>query len=481
MFRSIVAAVKERDLAKGIAQFNMAVSEGIALPPSQCQTLLFLFTGFDDWIEHLRVPIPEDPAPCKAKALPALELNYAHKVLHYMESQNLRVDEAYYTAHSRVLALRGKPQEAFEVAKQCAAETPHTTKLRSFVPALMAFNKAGDASGALAVHAEMQRQSNLNDMSEDEYQPLVQVLCSHGTYDQLAPVLYEMGTILGRLSPSTVQILRHYFSKAVVGEDAPAQQWECCDVDIDPQGTGQVAWGRGQLREISLEAADWDDFRAGLRDMALAKERQAGAFQRFVEVVEESPADIYIDGANVGYYGTNWVNPEQNVRGVFSWLQVKAMFHAVKEAYPDKRVLVVMHVWRCKSSECLDSPEAVEFVQHLRATRQLWMTPGGSNDDWYWLYGTVASGKRGILISNDQMRDHIFELLRPRFFLKWRHHHQYKYHIQGNHDGKMVVNVIEPPKFTTCVQQLPESLAWMFPLPGNTWLCARPAVTGREA
>ena len=31
-----------------------------------------------------------------------------------------------------------------------------------------------------------------------------------------------------------------------------------------------------------------------------------------------------------------------------------------------------------------------------------------------------------MLISNDLMRDHLFELLRPRHFLKWRTHHQFR-------------------------------------------------------
>ena len=101
---------------------------------------------------------------------------------------------------------------------------------------------------------------------------------------------------------------------------------------------------------------------------------------------------------------------------------------------------------------------------------QLYVTPRGSNDDWYWLYGVVKAGEDGLLVSNDEMRDHIFELLRPRFFLKWKAHHQCKYQVQAAVD---LANLISPPTFTTCVQQISRSGTWMLPASSSRWLCAR--------
>jgi proteinaceous RNase P len=106
----------------------------------------------------------------------------------------------------------------------------------------------------------------------------------------------------------------------------------------------------------------------------------------------------------------------------------------------------------------------------MQASRQLYVTPRGSNDDWYWLYGVVQRGKAGMLVSNDQMRDHIFELMRPRFFLKWRAHHQYKFDISPNFEAELLA----PQRYTTCVQWLPEANAWMFPESASRWLCVKP-------
>ena len=38
----------------------------------------------------------------------------------------------------------------------------------------------------------------------------------------------------------------------------------------------------------------------------------------------------------------------------------------------------------------------------------------------YWMYAVVAAGPQGVLLSNDEMRDHIFQLLAPKFFYKWK-------------------------------------------------------------
>ena len=42
----------------------------------------------------------------------------------------------------------------------------------------------------------------------------------------------------------------------------------------------------------------------------------------------------------------------------------------------------------------------------------------------YWMYAAVKAGPEGLLISNDEMRDHMFQLLAPRFFHKWKQRHQ---------------------------------------------------------
>lgn len=118
--------------------------------------------------------------------------------------------------------------------------------------------------------------------------------------------------------------------------------------------------------------------------------------------------------------------------------------------------------------------EGVSEIGAMQAQRRLWCTPRGSNDDWYWLYGTVLKGEKGILVSNDKLRDHIFDLLRPRFFLKWRDNQKCLYDVMTHKDKTITAELQPPPCFTTCVQKVDGSGAWMFPMEGEQWLCARP-------
>lgn len=45
----------------------------------------------------------------------------------------------------------------------------------------------------------------------------------------------------------------------------------------------------------------------------------------------------------------------------------------------------------------------------------VYVTPAGSNDDWYWLYAAVTFGCH--VVTNDEMRDHHFRMLSPRYVI----------------------------------------------------------------
>jgi len=59
------------------------------------------------------------------------------------------------------------------------------------------------------------------------------------------------------------------------------------------------------------------------------------------------------------------------------------------------------------------------------------------------------------------MRDHLFQLLAPKYFGKWQQRHQLRYAFDG--------------AGATCVQHLPGPRAWLLPpADGGAWLCAQP-------
>lgn len=81
----------------------------------------------------------------------------------------------------------------------------------------------------------------------------------------------------------------------------------------------------GALQECSLTADDWQAFEASLRALAASRERQAGTFERFAEYVQTSGHDVFLDGANIGYFNSNWIaDPAQK----FQWAQVRCSYRS---------------------------------------------------------------------------------------------------------------------------------------------------------
>jgi hypothetical protein len=95
----------------------------------------------------------------------------------------------------------------------------------------------------------------------------------------------------------------------------------------------------------------------------------------------------------------------------------------------------------------------------------------------YWMYAAVAAGPNALLVSNDEMRDHAFQLLAPRYFHKWKQRHQVKYTF----GTAGLVEFTYPPPYTTCAQEVGGG-AWVLPAAEGegAWLCCSPHGGGEE-
>jgi hypothetical protein len=68
-----------------------------------------------------------------------------------------------------------------------------------------------------------------------------------------------------------------------------------------------------------------------------------------------------------------------------------------------------------------------EMIQSWRDQKILYATPKSFNDDWFWMFATL---KYNIpVITNDEMRDHHFQFLSPRYFIRWRERHRVRYNF----------------------------------------------------
>ena len=62
------------------------------------------------------------------------------------------------------------------------------------------------------------------------------------------------------------------------------------------------------------------------------------------------------------------------------------------------------------------------------------LLPSSSNTyTRYWMLASVASGKDVRVVTNDQMRDHAFQMMEPRWFVRWKQRHVIDFDFSHGH------------------------------------------------
>ncbi|DBA87294.1 TPA: hypothetical protein ACH3X1_004352 [Trebouxia sp. C0004] len=395
------------------------------------------------------------------------ELHQAGRsIFDQMQKQSTKPLELAYTALARMAATAGDGDAALEATIRglTAGVTP---KLRGFVPALLAYAVAGESEKAFQV-AELIQEQKL-DLTESEFALLLQA-CARGaaSWQSVKALLSRMTKELTRLQPETLAAAEQYFRSdaalaAVEGNDSKGRGRGCWVLEpCTVSDTGQTSNCGGQLQALDLEDEEWDQFANGIAQLAAQRERKPKDFKLFQAWLEQhGPVQALIDGANVALYGQNWE------RGAFNFGQIKGVMDQLGRTHPNLHPLMMLHVGRTKgpAAECKTGKT---LLASLKKRHAFYATPTGSNDDWYWMYAAVKAGPKGLLISNDEMRDHMFQLLAPRFFHKWKQRHQVKFTFDESG-----LHLHHPAVYTVCAQGLANG-SYVFPAAqGNAWLSAR--------
>ncbi|KAG1673177.1 hypothetical protein FOA52_015288 [Chlamydomonas sp. UWO 241] len=248
---------------------------------------------------------------------------------------------------------------------------------------------------------------------------------------------------------------------------ASASRWHVAAGQVPDKASGVCQAAGAPLEVVDLEEEEWASFAKAVAKLAMSQEQRKSDFQAYIDWYERNgPFDLLIDGANVAYYGQN------RDGGGFNWTQIMQMSALVREQHPDKKFMLMLHRKRT-SDAASQRPEVRAFLDELKSQRAFYHTPPGSNDDWYWLYATVRARSAGLLISNDELRDHIWGMLRPKHFLKWKSSHIAHYSFAADGRGGWRPVVHPPPPYTECTQELANG-AWAFPCTDGNWLVVRP-------
>ena len=199
--------------------------------------------------------------------------------------------------------------------------------------------------------------------------------------------------------------------------------------DLDNEKSCFAGGGKGKKYVLSVEqrekrVSNWERFKIFLEDKVgppkfmydgySIKNKSEDECNGKTEVKKRY--DFVIDGANVGYYQNNYEHAPKHV----NYEQIDWMVQYFLNL--GKSTLVVLH--ERHFSKKLLPESAKSIVEKWDELGVLFRSPVGSNDDWFWMHAALWCGSSCMVVSNDLMRDHHFQMLAYRSFTRWKDRQQ---------------------------------------------------------
>lgn len=405
-----------------------------------------------------------------------------------MLQAKIPANEATFTSVARLAVAKGDGDMAFETVKKMTAANI-IPKLRSYGPALLCFCESNQAEKVFEVDDHMVAGGILPD--ETLLEAMLKVSVAGGIDEKIYSLLQRLRTTVRDVSPATVTTIEKWFNSKAAAAAGKAK-WDKLSskeeirkaAEAGGGGWHGLGWlGKGTwttkrtnisksgvclncgetLCTIDLDPEETDKFAKSVAELAMQRENNSQEFLAFQEwLKEKGPFEAVLDGANIGMYNSA-------LRG-FNYNQVATVANAVKARnLTEKSPLIVLHRRRTLDG-APRSPRSGKMIEGWINDNALYSTPHGSNDDWYWLYAAVSN--KCLLVTNDEMRDHLFELLGNNFFPKWKERHQVRFTFSANG-----LEVLKPPPYSTVLQES-QNGGWHIPQAGGDdiecpreWLC----------
>ncbi|XP_009380560.2 proteinaceous RNase P 1, chloroplastic/mitochondrial-like [Musa acuminata AAA Group] len=411
--------------------------------------------------------------------------NYARtrglEIYEKMCLEKIPMSEAALTSVARVAMSMGNGDMAFEIVKQLKP-LGVTPKLRSYGPALLTFCNDGDVDKAFEVEAHMSQ--NGVHPEEPELEALMRASVAARRGEKVYYLLHKLRTNVRQVSPSTAAVLEAWFRSAAASR-LGKRKWDVQAVAEAIENGGGGWHGQGWLGKgkwnvshtgvstdgvcmacgdklvtIDLDPIETENFANSVASLANKRERNSNfhKFQKWLDYY--GPFEAVVDAANIGLFSQRR----------FSINKVNAVVNAIRQKLPMKRwPLIIVHNKRLTGGK-MNAPLNMKLLEKWKYADAIYETPTGSNDDWYWLYAAIKC--KCLIVTNDEMRDHIFQVLGNDFFPRWKERHQVHFSF---HEGSFEFDM--PPPCSIVIQEN-ERGHWHIPISTvqeqereRTWLC----------
>ncbi|KAG8660256.1 proteinaceous RNase P 1, chloroplastic/mitochondrial isoform X6 [Manihot esculenta] len=415
---------KHGDVVQALHLYDEARTNGVQLNQHHYSVLLYLCSSGSS------VKLNGNVVDANASSL---YYKRGFEIFQQMIIDKVAPSEATFTNAARLALALEDPEMAFDLVKQMKGFNI-LPKLRSYGPALFGFCSKGMADRAYEVDAHMAESGVMPE--EPELSALLKLSADVKRADKVYDTLHRLRAIIRQVTDSTLGIIEDWFNSedaSKIGEEnwdtskvrkgilmggggwhgqgwLGSGQWRAVRTQIDEKG-GCHSCGE-KLVCIDIDPRETENFATSLSNLACQREVRTD-FVRFQEWLQQhGPFDAVVDGANLGL-----VNQR-----TFSFYQLNSVVGKLREMSPSKRLpLIILHKRRVTGGPATN-PKNKMLLEFWKKSGALYTTPAGSNDDWYWLYAAVTCNC--LLVTNDEMRDHLFQLLGTSFFPRWKEKHQ---------------------------------------------------------
>lgn len=438
-------------MATAYEVFKKCERESITLNPSLFTNLLCLVAGLGDigsGGSQERGDVPQD----YAKAI---------EIFDSMRSTNIQISEAAYSAIIRCCSQNNQFTKAITLYEDMKS-MDILPKLRCINSLIAACGKNGDTSTCFSLFQDITQRFHLVP-TEKEYRNLLRACLKTKDVRFIAVFLEMMEELLTLSDHSTLHtIIAYFYMISHHSSQTTAFPYTITFSSVD-RTTGIVQASNQQLRSIDLDESTQLALLAQLEGFAVNRDpshrykmnnkvkltqmmegrevkdipsttsadhdkhnkhktEATGKWNNFKQHLEalqqsvETSFNIIIDGANVGYYKQNFPNAPTHV----DYHQIDALFTTLLEQ--GFRPLLILHSRHIVDGLAPNTHDVQAIIKRWRESGRLYHTPKGFNDDWFWLYATIHYHLP--VVTNDEMRDHHFQLLSPRYFMRWRERHR---------------------------------------------------------
>jgi pentatricopeptide repeat protein len=453
---------------------------------------------------------------------------HAFRIKTAMDEHQIPLTEAAYTAVIKLLARTENLVEAEKLLLESEAVQQCKPKLRLYSSLLQAYAEQGKLMDAVKIWDRLTRQKLLP--LEKEYLVLLRCAVACQCPTLMESVLTDLAEDVPVPCRDTTQAIVDWFTTTATAANRPAtttdtkidqgelQQllerihtpsetamrsvsasmgpvvsslgWTVSRLCSLATETGRLTSGclEGELlHPIEIAPETWEDMRKANETIVLSgqldnhrsafqggkkgkkrvptgdinreRERRWQAFRKYLDE-RKTPIDVVIDGANIGYFEQNFTGANTHV----SYEQIEWVIQACRAQ--GQSVLLVMHSRHFHPR--MVPREFESLVRRWREEKVLYQTPPGMNDDWFWMH--VALARPGtLMLTNDEMRDHHFQMLAPRSFLRWKERHQVHFSLgewlPGKHRRKVIFT--NPDPYSRRVQRVADGLVVPLPKRGD--------------